>query len=125
MHCMLIYQRGLQNALEVASVRNMFKVHGRPKSAYIYNILFSVYSKNKGGFKEVERIRSIMNAEGVKETTETYNILIHAYGAYSDNYDKVYELYDEMDTPDVVTYNTLLNLHSDKSRHSKSKRIFF
>ena len=73
----------------------------------------------------MERIRSIMNAEGVKETTETYNILIHAYGAYSDNYDKVYELYDEMDTPDVVTYNTLLNLHSDKSRHSKSKRIFF
>ena len=125
MHCMLIYQRGLQNALEVASVRNMFKVHGRPKSAYIYNILLSVYSKKKGGFKEVERIRSIMNAEGVKETTETYNILIHAYGAYSDNYDKVYELYDEMDTPDVVTYNTLLNLHSDKSRHSKSKRIFF
>ena len=125
MHCMLIHQRGLQNALEVASVRNMFKVHGRPKSAYIYNILFNAYSKTKGGLDEVERIRSIMDAEGVKATTETYNTLINAYGAYSDNYDKVYELYEEIDTPDVVTYNILLNLHSDKSKHSKSKRIFF
>ena len=125
MYCMLIQQCGRNNVLEVALVRDMFKVHGRPKSAYIYNMLFQAYGKMKGNFDEVERIRSIMKVEGVKATTETYNILIHAYGAYCDNYDKVYELYEEMDSPDTVTYNTLLNLHSDKSRHSKSKRDFF